>query len=212
VRAGLIGGFALLAAVLLWADSPAGRPAAPPIVSVRADGGGPGGHATGFAVGHGRVVTVAHVVDGAARLAVRAPGGPALAARVVRRDRRADLAVLAVPGMRGPRIRSVAPPADAPVWALVVRDDRLAWRRTQVRRAIVAHVRASPAERALTRPALELEARTRAGDSGAPVVTEGGRLAGVLFARSRSRAGTAYAVDAIALDRLLRDPVSPTSG
>ena len=72
-----------------------------------------------------------------------------------------------------------------------------------VRRAIDAHVSAPGAERALSRPALELEARLRAGDSGAPVLTEGGDLAGVLFARSRNNADTAYAVDALALAPLL---------
>ena len=42
-----------------------------------------------------------------------------------------------------------------------------------------------------------------AGDSGAPLVTASGRLAGVVFARSRSRPETAYAVDAAALGALL---------
>jgi hypothetical protein len=72
-----------------------------------------------------------------------------------------------------------------------------------VRRAIDAHVRAPGADRALSRPALELEAHLRAGDSGAPVLTEGGELAGVLFARSRDEADTAYAVDARAVEALL---------
>ncbi|MGH2745740.1 MAG: hypothetical protein ACRDN8_25270, partial [Thermoleophilaceae bacterium] len=72
-----------------------------------------------------------------------------------------------------------------------------------VRRPIDARVSAPGAERALRRPALELEARTRAGDSGAPVVSEGGEVVGVLFARSRNEADTAYALDARALVELL---------
>ena len=52
------------------------------------------------------------------------------------------------------------------------------------------------------RPALELAAPVAAGDSGAPVLVDG-RLAGIVFARSRERAGIAYAVDAAALPRLL---------
>jgi hypothetical protein len=74
-----------------------------------------------------------------------------------------------------------------------------------VRRPIDAQVSAPGAARALSRPALELEARLRAGDSGAPVLTEDGELAGVVFARSRNRADTAYAVDARALRELLDD-------
>ena len=215
MRAGLVGGFVLLGAALLWADSPAtpSPPAAAPmIVSVRADGDGPDAHATGFAVRDGKVVTVAHVLDGAGAITVRSPGGPARRARVVRRDRRADLAVLAVPGAGGRRIRVATPPAGSAMWMLVVRDGQPAWRRAEVRRAIVAHVRAPRAERALARPALELDARPRAGDSGAPVVTASGGLAGVLFARSRMRDSTAYAVDATTLKRLLHRRGSPPSG
>jgi S1-C subfamily serine protease len=54
------------------------------------------------------------------------------------------------------------------------------------------------------RRALELRAAVAAGDSGAPVVTTSGRVAGVVFARSRTRAGSAYAVDASAVEALLR--------
>jgi len=67
----------------------------------------------------------------------------------------------------------------------------------------VAHVRAPGAERALTRPALELAAGVEAGDSGAPVLSSSGALAGVIFATSNRRTDTAYAVDASALTRLL---------
>jgi hypothetical protein len=56
---------------------------------------------------------------------------------------------------------------------------------------------------AVHRPALELAASPAAGDSGAPVVA-GGRIAGVVFARSSRRPGVAYAVDASVLEGLLR--------
>jgi hypothetical protein len=42
------------------------------------------------------------------------------------------------------------------------------------------------------------------GDSGAAVVTDSGELAGIVFAASRNRADTAYAVDASRLRHLLR--------
>ena len=54
------------------------------------------------------------------------------------------------------------------------------------------------------RPVLEVRATIRAGDSGAPVLDAGGRVAGVVFARSRERPGVAYAVDASVLASLLR--------
>ena len=56
---------------------------------------GPVDEATGFAVGRGRVLTVAHVLDGGGDVSGGRPAG----ASVVRRDDRLDLAVLAVPGV-----------------------------------------------------------------------------------------------------------------
>jgi S1-C subfamily serine protease len=176
--------------------------------------------ATGFGVGGDRVVTVAHVLGGA----VRVGGVPA---RVVRVDRRADLALLRVAGVAG-----AAPgesgdgegagggeEADAGVGeragdgeeagagdevrVLRLRSGRSDSLSGRVRRAIVAHVRALGAPRAVTRPALALDARVVPGDSGAPVVSRSGALVGVVFATSARREGRAYAVDASAVRRLI---------
>jgi hypothetical protein len=59
------------------------------------------------------------------------------------------------------------------------------------------------------RPALIVRADVAAGESGAPLVTASGRVAGVVFARSRAREATAYAVDAAAVAELLGDHSSP---
>ena len=67
-------------------------------------------------------------------------------------------------------------------------------------------MRAPGAARAVARPALELSARIAPGDSGAAVVSDGGELAGVVFAASRNRSETAYAVDASAVTHLLKRP------
>ena len=76
-------------------------------------------------------------------------------------------------------------------------------------------MRAAGAARAVVRPALELSARIAPGDSGAAVVTDCGALAGVVFAASRNRSDTAYAVDASAVRHLLdragaEHPPAPT--
>jgi S1-C subfamily serine protease len=63
-----------------------------------------------------------------------------------------------------------------------------------VRRRIHAHIRPFPGAGPVRRPALELEAHVRSGDSGAPLVDPDGRVMGVLFASSRSSKDTAYAV------------------
>jgi hypothetical protein len=122
--------------------------------------------ATGFVAGPGRVVTVAHVLGhGDVRVDGRA-------ATVVRRDDRLDLAVLSVPGIDGPRARFGGHPYGE-VRRASARVDGSAWRR----------------------PVLELRAEVEDGDSGTPVLTPSGRVAGVIFARSTTRPGVAWALD-----------------
>lgn len=205
-RPGAVSGRAvaiLLAAALGpgCADSASPERPAPRLVSVLGAGSE---RATGFVSGRGRVVTVAHAVAGDGAVRVRAPhAGSPLSARVLRVDRRRDLALLAVP-----RLRERAPETagdEGGVSVLVLRRGRVVTRVAAVRRAIDARVSAAGAGPVLRRPALELEARLRAGDSGAPVLTEDGEVAGVVFARSRNHRDTAYAVDAPALVEFLAE-------
>jgi S1-C subfamily serine protease len=180
----LTGAVAAVVAVAAWALVPPARPTPPGVHRVAAGGAGAPEFATGFAAGGDRVVTVAHVLD----------GGPAVSvdgrrAVVVRVDSRDDLALLRVPGLSTRSIRTGAG-AIGPV-ALLARPAR-------VRRALTAVVRGEP------RPALDLDAAVAPGDSGAPVIGRDGRVVGVLFAASRERARTAYAVDGTAVGALLR--------
>jgi S1-C subfamily serine protease len=169
-----------------WAAATRGHDAPPGLVAVVAGGE----HATGFAAGGDRVVTVAHVLD-----AGRAPSVDGRRARVIRVDRAADLALLALPGLHAAPVRTGS---GGPGGV------RLLGRHAQVRRAITATVRGAPGAPLARRPALELAAAARPGDSGAPVLAADGRVVGVLFAASRERADTAYAVDGSALAGLLR--------
>jgi S1-C subfamily serine protease len=202
---------ALLAALLAAAFGPgcadsaapevaAPEPAAPPVVAVLATGSE---RATGFAVAPGRVVTVAHAVARGASVRVRIRRGGVRTARLLVRDSRTDLALLAVPRLGGAALRTAAAKGGDSVRLWLLRGGGVATVGAIVRRAVDAHVSAPNASRPLRRPALELDARVRAGDSGAPVVTRAGELAGVVFARSRDAADTAYAVDARAVERLL---------
>jgi S1-C subfamily serine protease len=156
----------LLAALLLAPILFAAPPRGPEIVAVAV------GHerATGFVAGDGRVVTVAHVVGPGITVDGRA-------ATVIRLDRDRDLAVLRVPGIRGPRARFGGGG-----------DTSLLGRSAPVVRRIDASVDGGPRRRAL-----EIRADVEIGDSGAPLVTPTGRVAGVVFARSRARPGVAYA-------------------
>jgi S1-C subfamily serine protease len=182
------------------ADSSSSGASGPQVVSVLGRGAE---RATGFTVAAGRVVTVAHAVEGGGPIRVRVRRAAARSARVLRLDRRTDVALLAVPGLRGRAPGTATTDGDVRVRVLALRGGRVVAVPGSVRRAIDARVSAPGSRRALHRPALELEARLGAGDSGAPVLTSEGKLAGVLFARSRNRADTAYAVDAVAVERLV---------
>jgi hypothetical protein len=188
----VLGAVALAAALLGGGSAPA--PAAPGIVPLRVSSGN--GIATGFAVAPGRVVTVAHVLRGPVTV-----GGRDV--RVLRVDRRIDLALLSAPGLPG-QAPEIASAADGERLRVIrLRGDRRSSLSVHVRRSIVAHVRAAGAVDAVARPALELSARIASGDSGAPVLSDEGALAGIVFAASRDRSDTAYAVDASAVTQLL---------
>jgi S1-C subfamily serine protease len=217
---------AALVVVVAWPDQEAGpapmpdatpssRPRAIQVVSVTARASGRVAEtATGFTVGRGLVVTVAHLVDDRPALSVRAGARRVRRARVLELDPDTDLALLAVPGLpvgaragaRGAagRIarRSRAPEGGTQL--LLLRASRVTARPAPLRRRIDASVADPGGRRVRRRPALELAASVRAGDSGAPVLTSDGELAGVVFARSRNRTGTAYAVDVAAVAWLLR--------
>lgn len=152
--------------------------------------------ATGVAIRSGRVLTVAHVLAGGHAVTVSGRR-----ARVLRVDRRLDLALLAVPGIRAPAVRLGG--GARSVGLAVLREGRRRMLAGTVRRRVLIHWHEQPGDRARLRPGLELAARIDPGDSGAPVVDRSGRLLGVLFARSSDGDATAWAVAAPALARFL---------
>jgi S1-C subfamily serine protease len=160
--------------------------------------------ATGVATGDGRVLTVAHVLAGERRVAV---GGRR--AHVVRVDRGLDLALLAVPGLRAPAVRVGR--AGRRIAVAVVRDGRARPLAGSVRRRVVVRWREQPGDPPHLRPGIELAATVQAGDSGAPVLDRDGRLLGVLYARARAYAATAWAVDASAVRAFLARTAPPAA-
>jgi S1-C subfamily serine protease len=185
---------ALAAAALAGCGSGHATPAQPALFQVAAGGE----VATAFALGPGRAVTVAHVLGTRRRGAgVRLDHRSALILAIDERD---DLALLAVPGMTAPRTRLGEARGDVVV--LVVRGNRVRALPARVRRAIVARIRTPDGRRIVRRDALELRADIEPGDSGAPIVTPDGRVAGVVFAQSERQDHTAYAVDAPAITGL----------
>jgi S1-C subfamily serine protease len=171
-----------LAALALLALAGCGAAGPPRLAAVRVGDE----HATGFAAGTGRIVTVAHVLQ---------PGRPVLVAgrpaRVRVLDRRLDIAVLDA-AARG-ELRYGTPRAGARATVLVLRSGVPRSLPTIVRRTITAHLAGA------SRPALELAGAVQPGDSGSPVLDRDGRLLGVVFAQS---ARAIYALDARALQPL----------
>jgi S1-C subfamily serine protease len=152
--------------------------------------------ATGVATGDGRVLTVAHSLTGGHAVAVAGRR-----ATVLRVDRRLDLALLSVPGLRAPNVRlgGDARRVEIPV----LRDRRPRTLSGSIRRHVLVRWREQPGDPPRPRPGLEVAARIDPGDSGAPVLDRRGRVLGVLYARSSDAVGTAWAVDASAVRGLL---------
>jgi S1-C subfamily serine protease len=164
----------------------AAPPREPHVVAVRVlQPGGSAEIATGVVVAPERVLTVAHVLERGREIS--AAGAPATVARLHPGQ---DLALLAVPGARGPAVGHAS--ASGPLRVLLRRGDGIIARPVELRRRIVASLVDQPGRP--RRAALELGARIRSGDSGAPVVDERGDVVGIVFARSTRRGGTAYAI------------------
>jgi S1-C subfamily serine protease len=174
---------AIAAVALALAGCGSASPAAAPpprVLAVRVPAGPlAADRATAVGLGGGRALTVAHVLR--ARRPVFVGGRRA---RVLSVDRRLDLAVLAVPALSG----------RAPAWAAARAGERVTVRALRgalpavVRRVVTANVNGR------VRPALELAAGVAPGDSGAPVLTRDGRIAGLVFASAAAGPPVAYAV------------------
>jgi S1-C subfamily serine protease len=98
-----------------------GSAVAASVVAVRV--GGDGGHTvgSGVAIGSDRIMTAAHLLNGASEVSVVTTGGDQLAARVVGADAQTDLALLAVSGgdlQLAPMARSTPPKIGQPIVAV----------------------------------------------------------------------------------------------
>lgn len=157
---------------------------------------------TGFVVANDRVVTNAHVVAGVDAPVVEVPGGPARDGRVVYFDPLADLAVIAVDDL------GVAPltlgPTLAPGSAAVVQGYPYGGPFTQVNADVLSTGSAEMpdiyGESSGPRDIYALQAAVRPGNSGGPLLTGDGVVAGVVFARGENDDTRGYAVTMAELD------------
>jgi len=151
---------------------------------------------SGFVVATDRVVTNAHVVAGVTEPIVEIPGGAALPGRVVYFDPAKDLAVIAVNGM------TTAPlplAENLPRGTVGVVDGYpyggpFSTKPAKVLSVATTSVDDIYGDASGSREIYTLAADVREGNSGGPLLSEDGAVAGVVFAKSADLANVGYAL------------------
>lgn len=142
-----------------------------------------------------RVVTNAHVVAGATSVGVQVGGkGPLLPATVVHYDPDLDLAVLRVADLTAAPLTMAASVAEGQgvVVAGFPLDGPYRLSPARVRGRIDARGENIYGTRTVTRQVLAVRGTVQPGNSGGPLLTEQGTVAGTVFARSTTEAQTGY--------------------
>ncbi len=163
-----------------------------------ADACGRGQEGTGVVIGPQRVATNAHVVAGVDAPTVQVNGaGEKLAAQVVLFDPQRDFAVLAVPDLTAPAMplaRADLGHGDDALVAGFPRNGGFKAGSARVRAVLQATGEDIYGKAGVQREVYSLYADVQPGNSGGPLVSVDGRLAGVVFAKSLDDAATGYAL------------------
>jgi S1-C subfamily serine protease len=154
---------------------------------------------TGFVYAPERVMTNAHVVAAVASPTVQVGGrGWPLEAKVVVFDAARDVAVLYVPGLDAPALpfHTDVGPRDSMAVAGFPEGGPYHVGAARIRTELSARGRDIYDERPVTRDVYSLYALVRHGNSGGPLLTPEGSVAGVVFATSATDSRTGYALTA----------------
>ena len=168
------------------------------VVKVRgANTCGSGVEGTGFFYAPGRLMTNAHVVAGVTRPEVEV-GGTSVTASVVLYDEDLDIAVLSLPDTGTPLLALDAEvePRDAVAVLGYPEDGPYDVQSGRVRAEQRLRSPDIYGEGTVIRQVFSLRALIRPGNSGGPIVTSGGDVAGMVFAASVSDQDTGYALTA----------------
>ena len=168
------------------------------VVKVRgANTCGSGVEGTGFFYAPGRLMTNAHVVAGVTRPEVEV-GGTSVTASVVLYDEDLDIAVLSLPDTGTPHLALDAEvePRDAVAVLGYPEDGPYDVQSGRVRAEQRLRSPDIYGEGTVIRQVFSLRALIRPGNSGGPIVTSGGDVAGMVFAASVSDQDTGYALTA----------------
>jgi len=151
---------------------------------------------SGFVVAPERVLTNAHVVAGVSEAVVEVPGAGALTGEIVYFDPVDDLALINVPGLTAaPLTLQGNLPVDAEAVSLGYPFggpfDSDPARVISVASVLVADIYGqSPTERSV----YTLAADVQQGESGGPLLSDSGQVAGVIFAKAANTANVGYAL------------------
>jgi S1-C subfamily serine protease len=150
---------------------------------------------SGFAVAPDRVVTNAHVVAGITEPVVEVPGQSPRSGRIVYFDAAKDLAVIAVDGLPATAIplAAILPPTSAAVVAGYPFGGPFSIAGAEVITAGPLQL-VTDGSTTISRDAYTLAADIEPGNSGGPLLTVDGQVAGVVFARASSVANVGYAL------------------
>lgn len=151
---------------------------------------------SGFVVASGRVVTNAHVVAGVSQPVVEAPNGETIGGQIVYFDPENDLAVIDVPGLSAP---ALALTATLPAGATAAIEGYPFGGPFSVGGAAVDSVGTAQVDdiygtAKTDREIYTLAAQVREGNSGGPLLTDSGAVAGIVFATSSDSATVGYAM------------------
>ncbi|RMI37157.1 MarP family serine protease [Streptomyces triticirhizae] len=169
-------------------------------VKINASAGFSGGQeGSGFVYAPERVVTNAHVVDGASVVAVQVGGvGQRLEAEVLLLDPDIDVAVLAVPGLQAPvlELAGDASRGDPAVVAGYPENGGLDLRAATVASRTTAQGQDIHGRSVVSRDIYAVRGLVRPGNSGGPLLTTEGQVYGMVFARSVTHSETGYVLTA----------------
>ena len=151
---------------------------------------------TGFVVSPGRVVTNAHVVAGVPEPVVEIPGGGALPGRVVYFDTQHDLAVVAVDGLRSaPLPLSSDLPAGSPAaFAGYPHGGPFQSKPATVQDIATVLVPDIYGNNPAPADVYRIAGDVQPGNSGGPLLTNDGQVAGVIFAKATGESSLGYAI------------------
>ena len=164
-------------------------------VKIEGVAGTQGREGSGFVYAPRHVMTNAHVVAGIDDPNVRIGGvGRAYDARVVLFDPNKDVAVLYVPELSAPALKfdGDATRGDSAVVAGYPQDGDLNLQAATVANRVRATGQNIYSDSTVTREIYSIRSTVRPGNSGGPLLTTGGQVYGVVFARSTSDDETGY--------------------